>query len=88
MSGRIPDAVLVLKDGARIAVEVDRTAKRSSHLTNLINSLLPRLGRGAEWRAVFWVAPTAAAAARYRRIVDKLAATDVVSVSDLAQVLS
>jgi hypothetical protein len=88
IGGRIPDAVLVMSDdGRRIAIEVDRTAKRSSHLANLITGLLPRLGKGAEWAAVFWGAPTPAAAIRYRRIAEELAATDVVWVGHLSEVI-
>jgi hypothetical protein len=88
VSGRIPDGVLVMPDGRRIALEYDRNAKRSVHLSSLLTSLLPRLGAGGEWTAVVWVVPTPAAAARYCRVVASLAATDVVSVLPLSQVLS
>lgn len=91
VSGRVPDGLLVTvaPGGQRVvvAVEVDRTAKRSVQIRGLVSALLPRLGKSGEWRRVLWIAPTPAAAVRYKKVVDGLSAGDVVTVSSLGGVL-
>jgi hypothetical protein len=85
--GRIPDGVLVMPNGTKVAIELDRTAKRSSQLRALLIALLPRLGTGGEWSGVLWVAPTLVTSRRYQRVVDGLSANDVVHIVPLQEVL-
>jgi hypothetical protein len=87
VSGRMPDGLVVMPDGGRIAIEYERNAKRSVHLSGILRSLLPRLGTGNEWEGVMFVVPTPAAATRYLKVVASLAAEDVVWVLPIQQVL-
>ncbi|MDQ6758311.1 MAG: hypothetical protein M3Z32_00430 [Acidobacteriota bacterium] len=84
---RCPDGV-VIRNGVRIAIEVERTAKRSFAVRRIAVDWLPYLGELREFRGVVWLVPSRRVAERYRAIVTALSAVDVFHVAVIGEVIA
>jgi len=65
LRGRIPDGLLVLGEGIRVAVELDRTAKRTRRLEKLVASYAWQ----GEVDRVWWYMPSNAAVERVTDVI-------------------
>jgi hypothetical protein len=85
--GRCPDG-LMIRNGVRIGIEVERTAKRSVIVKRIAAAWLPYLGEGGEFRGVLWLVPSPRVAERYEAVFAALSAADVFQVRLIDEVIA
>jgi hypothetical protein len=84
---RCPDG-LIIRNGVRIGIEVERTAKRSLVVKRIAAAWLPYLGEEREFRGVLWLVTSPRVAERYEAVFAALSAADVFQVRLIDEVVA